>query len=359
MATVSKRRDRYVLDYYDHQGKRQRLTMPKGTTLKAAKEQLRKIEDDLSRGSYIPLEKISNFDQIAKDWLKKKKLNVRKSTWEMYDGLLRNHFDSVNTIQIKKLTAKRIENFIIEKQTNGMNISTLRRIITTFNQVMRYAARHHYISYNPFVDVERPKDQGEPEDTHLIILEGEEIQKLLAAMTTPKYKTLIHLAIFSGAREGELLGLQWPDIDWDKNQIHIQRTFNKGEWYRVKTKKSNRRIDLGPVMMKELKEWKLACPPSGLDLVFPNENGNPVDAKNMLHRHFKPALKKAGLKDMRFHDIRHIYASLLIDQNENPKYIQEQLGHSSIQITFDIYGHLMKKTNQASAAKLEEKVFKS
>jgi integrase len=79
-------------------------------------------------------------------------------------------------------------------------------------------------------------------------------------LTDQKYKTLIRLAIMSGARQGELLGLKWPDVDWGNNQIHIQRTFNKGCFYSTKTQTSNRRIDLGPAMMTELKRWRLACP---------------------------------------------------------------------------------------------------
>jgi integrase len=79
----------------------------------------------------------------------------------------------------------------------------------------------------------------------------------------------------------------------------------------------------------------------------------------MIPRHFKPALKEAKIKPIRFHDMRHTFTSLLIDQNENPKYIQEQLGHSTIQMTFDIYGHLINKTNQDSTTRLEESVFKN
>lgn len=225
-----------------------------------------------------------------------------------------------------------------------------------------YASRHKFISYNPFIDIEPIRDHSEVEEEkekELPVLAPDEIKELLYAVSHQKYKTLFHLAIFTGARQGELLGLYWSDIKWRQKQIHIQRTFNKGQWYKPKSKTSNRRIDIGPALLKVLKEWKIACQPSKLNLVFPNEIGQPMDAKNMVNRHFKPALINAKIKPIRFHDIRHTFASLLIDQNENPKYIQEQLGHSSIQMTFDIYGHLLKKSNQDSAARLEESVFKT
>ena len=116
---------------------------------------------------------------------------------------------------------------------------------------------------------------------------------------------------------------------------------------------------MGPAMMKELKKWRLACPQNHLDLVFPNNAGKPINHNNMVNRHFKPALKAAKLPKIRFHDLRHTYASLLIDQGENIKYIQTQLGHSSPTVTLNIYAHLMRDKNQESASKLESHVFNS
>lgn len=110
-------------------------------------------------------------------------------------------------------------------------------------------------------------------------------------------------------------------------------------------------------MLKALKEWKLACPPNDLDLIFPNEAGQPINHNNMVNRHFNPAMVEAKIKKIRFHDLRHTFASLLIDQGENPKYIQKQLGHSSPTVTLNIYAHLMEKVNQEAACRLEDNVF--
>lgn len=143
------------------------------------------------------------------------------------------------------------------------------------------------------------------------------------------------LAIMSGARRGELLGLKWDAVDWKNNQIRIKRTFNSGEWYQPKTKASNRSIDLGPAMMMELRKWKLACPVSKLNLVFPNELGEPIEPTRLTRGHFFPALKAAEAKQIRFHDLRHTYASILIKQGENLKYIQSQLGHANPSVTLN------------------------
>ena len=112
----------------------------------------------------------------------------------------------------------------------------------------------------------------------------------------PKYKTLFMLAVLSGARQGELIGLKWTDVDWINNQINIQRSFNTHTWYKPKTKTSYRRIDLGSTMMKQLKEWKLACPPNDLDLIFPSQEGTPLEANNVVPRYFRKALECSGRK---------------------------------------------------------------
>ena len=165
------------------------------------------------------------------------------------------------------------------------------------------------------------------------------------------------LAIFTGARQGELLGLKWSDVDWQNKQINIQRTYTKGRFFSPKTKTSNRKIDIGPAVTTELKKWKLACPKNEIDLIFPNEAGQPINYSNMVRRYFKPTLTAANVPRIRFHDLRHTYASLLIEQGENIKYIQNQLGHSSPTVTLNVYAHLMDKSNQESAHKLENTIF--
>ena len=359
MACIAKRRGRYVIDFYDTYGKRRWKTLAKGTTKKKAKEALRDIEDQLRRGIFIPDKKIPNFKETAKDWIDYKKPNLRYSTWSVYEGHTRNHFDDFNPVKINRITTAKVEKWITARHSEGMHISTLKKILVTLGQIMAYAVRHGYIDYNPVRDAERPRGNGETKEDKIRILTPFEINSFLNAEKDMKYGTLFRLSIFSGARQGELLGLKWTDVDWENSQIHIQRTFNNQRWYIAKTEASNRKIDLGPAMMKTLKEWKLACPPNDLDLIFPNEAGQPINHNNMVNRHFEPALKKAGLPKIRFHDLRHTFASLLIEQGENIKYIQTQLGHSSPTVTWNVYAHLMKSTNQEAPSRLENTIFKT
>ena len=118
MACIAKRRGRYVIDFYDTYGKRRWITMPKGTTKKKAKEKFREVEDQLRRGIYLPDKKIPNFKQVAKDWIEHKKPNLRHSTWSVYEGHTRNHFDDFDPIKINRITTAKVEKWISSRH-NG------------------------------------------------------------------------------------------------------------------------------------------------------------------------------------------------------------------------------------------------
>jgi integrase len=136
-------------------------------------------------------------------------------------------------------------------------------------------------------------NEGEQAHDNITILTPIQIKAFLEKVENHKYKVLFMLAIFSGARQGELLGLKWSDIDWENSQIHIRRTFNNGRFFTTKTEGSHREIDIGLKVLTELKKWKLACPANELDLVLPNEDGKPIDHSNMVKRFYYPALESA------------------------------------------------------------------
>ena len=362
MACITKKKNKpgqWCIDFYDQYGKRRLKVLPKGTTKKKAKEALREIEDQVGKRTFMPTKQIPTFGEVAKDWLEYKKPNLRITTWEVCEGHTRNHFHDLDGLKINWITTVTMEKFIGARQKEGMNINTLRKILVTLNQIMAYAVRHNFIDHNPLTDAERPRGQGNDEEDmeDITILTPPQIVLLLDNVDEQKYQTLFMVAVFGGPRQGELIGLKWSDIDWDKKQAHIKRTFTKGRFFKPKTKESKRKIDLGPKVMTQLKKWKLACPVNGLDLVFPNDAGGPINYSNMVQRHFLPALEAAGLPRIRFHDLRHTYASLKIEQGENIKYIQNQLGHSSPMVTLTVYAHLMKDSNPESACGLENMVF--
>ena len=218
---------------------------------------------------------------------------MRVTTWENCEGHLKNHFHDFDNLKINRITTPLIEKFISTRRKQGINIYTLRKILVTLGQIMAHAVRHKYIDYNPVREAERPRVSG-AEVKGIRVLTPQEIQRFLNAVTDQKYRMLFLLAVMSGARQGELLGLKWSDLDLINNQIHIQRTFTKGRFFDTKTRYSRRKIDLGPMVILELKKWKLACPKSDLDLMFPNEAGQPMNYSNM---YFITALKKLAYQE--------------------------------------------------------------
>ena len=300
---------------------------------------------------------------LSLNWLKpgwsSKEPNIRHSTFGQYKGHLDNHLNPYfGQTKINQVTFDAIEKFKSNSIKSGVSSATLRKILTTLGSILTYAVRMRYLDFNPAREVEKPRGKStHKEDDDIRILNPAEIRALLAVAATEKDRMLFMTAVLTGMRQGELLGLKWDDIDWHNGQISVRRTFNHRQFYEPKTKTSRRKIDLAPDLIHELKKWSLACPISELNLVFPSTVGTPEDADHMRKRRFMPALKRAGLPKIRFHDLRHTYASLLIAQGEHPKYIQVQMGHSSINVTMDIYGHLMDTTNRGAANRLGETVF--
>jgi len=236
----------------------------------------------------------------------------------------------------------------VAKRVQKVKPKTVNNEIVVLRRMLKHAVRWGYLRSSPAEYVERPK----VEHQEMNILRPEEITRFLDKVT-PEYRPLFLTAILTGMRRGELLGLQWHDINWTTKQIHVRRSLWKGSFITPKSKRSVRRIDMTPNLAVELKKHKLACPPSKLDLVFCTSTGQPLDPDNLVKREFLPALTRANAPRVRFHDLRHTNVALRIEQGQNIKYIQNQLGHASIQTTLDRYGHLIVETNHEQAAKLD------
>ena len=374
MACISKRRGRYVVDCYDQNGKRYRKTLKAGMTKEAARKELYEIELKIQRRTFLHEKKTPLFSEVAEKWLEYKKTRCRETTWEMYDGHLKNHFSDLNDKRINLITTATIEQFITARQSGKMALATLRKLMVTLNQIMKYAVRHKMIDFNPVRDAERPKSTGKIEQSSEIgILTPKQIRALLEAEPDQKYKLIFLTAILTGLRQGEILGLKWSDIDFTNKQINVKRTYNHDRFFEPKTKQSIRKVDMSPLLVKELAQWKLQGAITQQDqsteatteenefkhLIFKSEACTPISCYNLLRRHYVPALKKAEIPYIKFHALRHTYASLLIDQKENIKYIQNQLGHSTPNITLAVYAHLMRGENQEAVCRLENAIFET
>ena len=216
-------------------------------------------------------------------------------------------------------------------------------ILVPLGRVLAYAVRRRLIPDNPIRRLER-RERPSVVRREMRILRSEEIDALLRA-ATPAYRPLLATAIFTGARQSELLGLQWADIDFDGGVVHIRRQLDRsGSYTQPKTPKALRGVVLMPSLAALLREHRIRSSHGGAtDPVFATATGRPMYYRNVTRRGLAAAITKAGLARegeprLRFHDLRHTYASLLIAQGLNVVFISRQLGHASPSMTLDVYG---------------------
>jgi integrase len=189
------------------------------------------------------------------------------------------------------------------------------------------------------------------------------VRRLLSAAAEERYAALYVLAVTAGLRRGELLGLAWEDIDLERGVLQVRRTLQKGEMLPPKTPKSRRQIRLTRRAVNALcRHWRaqeterLMANGSWMEqgLVFPNKTGNPTDGDNLYSRHFRALLKRAGLLAIRFHDLRHTCATLLLTKGVHPKVVSEMLGHATVSITLDTYSHVIPGLGDAAASAMDD-----
>ena len=211
--------------------------------------------------------------------------------------------------------------------------------------VLKYAEGHRWLTFNPCKHVKKLRQPIDQKRRALDgnILTANEAQRLIDAAGSQRDQVLFRMAVETGMRQGELLALRWDDIDWVSGRVHVRNSFRKGVESAPKTAASLRSIGLTSTLLVVLKKLKIACPqpPHGIGLVFPNTRGGFEHHYNLLRRGFFPALRRAGLRRIRFHDLRHTCASLLLASGANIKQVQTQLGHASVNITLDVYSHFL------------------
>ena len=230
-------------------------------------------------------------------------------------------------------------------------------ILTLLGSILQSALLDGYISINAARLVKKlPLEHREME-----ILNPEEIQKVLAAAEKKDWDlyVMIFLLVMTGMRRGELLGLDWKSVDFSQKKLSIRRSYTTKRLQEPKTKGSRRAVNLSSKAVNLLKKHRLKKGnPGGDVLLFDRGDGYPMDPDSLSSFYWPRLLRAAGVREsVRLHDLRHTFCSLLIDQGANPKYIQSQLGHSSIMITMDRYGHLMPETNERETELLDETVF--
>ena len=275
---------------------------------------------------------------------------LKPSTLRSYQSNLDGHIAPFfGAMALSEVRLASVQEFIKALLGKGLSPKTIGNVIVILKEMFKHAVQWGHLDANPVQYVERPRG----EDKEMDVFTPDEIRRLLGAQDEPLL-TLLLTAVLTGMRQGELFGLQWEDIDFARDVIHVRRSLWHGTLGTPKSRRSRRAIDMPPTLEQALQQQSTS---RRSEFVFCSERGTPLDADNFRHREFPAALRRAELRRIRFHDLRHTYTSLLIAHGAHPKYIQAQLGHASIQTTLDRYGHLMPQLHQAEAQKLDQLVF--
>jgi len=286
-------------------------------------------------------------------WLKDSvRDTVRPSTYERNQTLVGLHIaPALGRLKLKSLTPAYVSWFYREKLDADFSAATVHKMHVVLHKALDQAVRDGLIPRNVTEAVKVPQIKRK----EIKALCAEETKRLLEGACEDRFEALYVLAVTTGLRQEELLALKWEDMDLERGVLRVQRTLTrvKGEVSlgEPKTASSRRSVKLTATaatalrehLSRQLEEIDIDCVGSlysDAGLVFATERGTPMNPTYLRQRSFAPLLERANLRKIRFHDLRHMCATLLLGRNINPKIVSEMLGHSSISITLDTYSHI-------------------
>jgi integrase len=278
---------------------------------------------------------------------------VRESTYSRDKYLVTNHVKpSIGRLKLKNVNALHLQRLYRDRLDQGLSGSTVQKIHHVLHKALRQAVSWDLIPRNPADAVKAPT----PSSKEMQPLDAEQARALLEAARGDRLEALYVLAVHTGMRRGELLGLKWGDVDLNSATVRVRRSLTRTDNGRrlalgdTKNKKSRRTVQLTPRAVEALKRhWarqaeeklKVGDLYGDQNLVFAGQGGGFINPSNLRQRSFRPLLERAGLPQITFHDLRHTCASLLFQRNVHPKFVQELLGHASVAITLDTYSHML------------------
>jgi integrase len=348
--------------FINHQGRRKAKRIGDRET---AHEVARKIRQRLALGDLrlLASEPSETLRVYAGRWLVTGEAQRKASTQRFYRFNLNLHIlPALGDRPIASIKRKHCRELLISCQQKGLKPASLRGVNRTLSVVLSQAVDDELLPANPAFRMGkhvRAGDENAPSEIQPFT--REEAYRFLQVAETkfPEWYPFFLCALRTGMRLGELLALQWGDLDLNARAADVRRNLVAG---RITTTKNRqrRRVDLSKHLTDTLRSLrtkrKAASLKSGSPLapwVFCNRDGEPLDGDNLRKRVFYRILELTKVREIRFHDLRHTYASHLIQQGESLAYVKEQLGHSSIQVTVDIYGHLIPSANRAAVDKLD------
>jgi len=360
----------------NERGKRLRKSVY-GPTKKAVQDKLMELHGQKRVGALREVKRMTVGDYLG-HWLKTiEPPTVRLSTHTGYtvvvDKQLKPHLGG---LQLSALSSVHIEGMLSALRDDGQSPRAVQMAYVVLRIALGRAVKAKLIPFNPCADVDRPavpRKEVEPYST-------DQIRELLTAAESDRLRALYVLAVTTGMRQGELFGLKWDDIDLERGTLVIRRSLveinNKPHWSEPKSATSRRRIELPAMAVEALQEHRVRMgaealarsareakrrgvdavaftgASAGSDVVFPNSDGGLLTKSNFRWHSWLPLLKRAGLPQKRFHDLRHSAASMLCELGVHPKLIQARLGHADIGTTMNVYGHLMPGQDRGAADRL-------
>jgi integrase len=371
----------WVVDYVDMQGKRRLKTFARKKEADAF-EATAKVE--VREGIHVADSASATVSQAAIMWIASgNAAGLERSTIDQRKRHVKYHIAPfIGEMLLTKLTVPAVRAFEDQLRENERSPAMVKKIIGSLGSILSDAQERGLAIRNPVRDIRGTRRRGSERQAEkrlkgrlkigIDIPAREEVKALLLSLEG-KWRPLLLTAIFTGMRSSEIRGLRWQDVDFEKRSISVhQRADEYGDIGRPKSEAGERTIPIPPMVINTLKEWKLACPRrdtgrndiegnaiTELHYVFPNGLGKLESHANIINRGLIPALQTAGITDgdkakyTGLHSLRHFYASWCINRPEDgglglpPKVVQERLGHSSILMTMDTYGHLFPRGDDA------------
>lgn len=382
-------KEAWVVDYADNGGVRRLKTFERKKEADAFKAA---ATTQIVEGIHIAESQTVTVEKAAGDWLHScEQAGLERATLDQY----RQHVDLhikpfLGSVQLSKLSVPTVRQFQDRLREEGRSPAMVKRATVSLGGILADAQERGTSARNAVREMSKRRTKGRDRQSErrqrarlrigVDIPTPAEISTLLQA-ADGRYRPLLVTAVFTGMRASELRGLRWSDVDLQERVIHVRQRADKyREIGMPKSDAGQRTIPIGVNLVNTLREWKSACPRGDLDLVFPNGEGNIEWHPNIIKRGLIPPQVKAGLvvdtgkkngegqpitvaKYTGLHSLRHFFASWCINQPQHgglglpPKIVQERMGHSSITMTMDVYGHLFPNTNDSDAlAAAEQKL---
>lgn len=359
---------------YDGNGKRKRRTVY-GKTKAEVAEKLRKLQNDAADGTMSDSGKLT-VGEFVQRWLDNTaRSSVRPTTYARYEQIARLHVkELLGGVRLGQLRAMHVEGFYAAMQSRGVTAWTRRAAGQLLTAVLRHAVRLKLIPFNPAADVAKAR----PDEKEMHFLTEPQTRQFLRAAKTCRLSAIFAVAIGTGMRQGELLGLRWDDIDFDAGTVAVQRSLAqlKGGFLlkEPKSKRSRRTVTLPGFALDALRDHRAAMLKEGniAAPVFCTRTGQFIGKSNLIRQVFKPVIRRANaeattsaaatgktselLPDIRFHDLRHTHATALLSRGHSLKAVSQRLGHASVELTLRVYAHVLPTDDQTLAESLDRMV---